>query len=678
MARNLGIPYTDKQPYYFISYNSEDEARVAEYTGLLNAYNVPMWYDRGLKVGNLWEKEIAEKIGGCKAVIMFLSKGILEKESSYVHVEYSLAKELKKEIYVIMMDKVKINEIPSRFQIWWIKIKQLQYIDAFEYSSPEACIEDFAGSIGFRRKVAEPVTGGLTKQPTPKTDTGKQTQEPQKPYYFISYSAKDRERISQYTKELEKNNVSVWGNQGLEVGQFWEKEITEKVENCRAVIMFFSKNTLESTFVHKEFEMAVNHLKKAVYVVMLDDIKPADVPVTHKMWWHEVAKLQCVNAFAYKSAEQCVSKLMENIGVKPIEKVQTQGTTDGNKKIKRIEYKNGTYEGETVDGKRHGKGKYTWTDGEKYEGEYVNGKRTGKGKYYYANGNVYEGDWVEDERTGKGVFIWASGDRYEGEFVDGKFHGKGKYFYAGGNVYEGDWLNDKRTGKGVFIWADGDRYEGEFVEGKRTGKGKYYYSNGNVYEGDWVEDERTGKGVFIWASGDRYEGEFVKGKRDGKGKYFYANGNVYEGDWVGGERTGRGKFVWTNGDKYEGEFVENKLHGKGRYSWPSGDVYEGDYVADKRTGKGKYFYANGSVYEGDWVDDERTGRGKFVWTNGDKYEGEFANNSLHGKGKMAYANGNTYEGDWVDDERTGRGKYTYANGKVEEGVFENGVFKGKA
>ena len=31
MARNLGVPYTDEKPYYFISYNSEDESRVTKY-----------------------------------------------------------------------------------------------------------------------------------------------------------------------------------------------------------------------------------------------------------------------------------------------------------------------------------------------------------------------------------------------------------------------------------------------------------------------------------------------------------------------------------------------------------------------------------------------------------------------------------------------------------------------
>lgn len=42
-----------------------------------------------------------------------------------------------------------------------------------------------------------------------------------------------------------------------------------------------------------------------------------------------------------------------------------------------------------------------------------------------ASGYKYEGDFVDGKRTGKGTFTWASGNKYEGDFVDGKFHGKG-------------------------------------------------------------------------------------------------------------------------------------------------------------------------------------------------------------------------------------------------------------
>jgi hypothetical protein len=37
----------------------------------------------------------------------------------------------------------------------------------------------------------------------------------------------------------------------------------------------------------------------------------------------------------------------------------------------------------------------------------------GTGTINYANGNRYIGDWVEGKRTGRGVFTWSDGDQYE-------------------------------------------------------------------------------------------------------------------------------------------------------------------------------------------------------------------------------------------------------------------------
>ncbi len=44
----------------------------------------------------------------------------------------------------------------------------------------------------------------------------------------------------------------------------------------------------------------------------------------------------------------------------------------------------------------------TYMNGSQYEGEWVNFKRHGKGKFTSADGSVYEGDWVNDKREGDG------------------------------------------------------------------------------------------------------------------------------------------------------------------------------------------------------------------------------------------------------------------------------------
>ena len=51
----------------------------------------------------------------------------------------------------------------------------------------------------------------------------------------------------------------------------------------------------------------------------------------------------------------------------------------------------------------------------------------GKGIIYYKNGNEeYNGDFVDDKFEGNGKYIWESGKYYIGEQKNNKIQGKGK------------------------------------------------------------------------------------------------------------------------------------------------------------------------------------------------------------------------------------------------------------
>ncbi|MBF0144423.1 MAG: hypothetical protein HQL59_13330, partial [Magnetococcales bacterium] len=83
------------------------------------------------------------------------------------------------------------------------------------------------------------------------------------------------------------------------------------------------------------------------------------------------------------------------------------------------------YEGEIVDGKRHGRGVQVWPDGARYEGDFVADSRTGSGEFRWPSGAVYRGEFRDGRRHGRGVFLWPDGSRYEGEFREGEKHGQG-------------------------------------------------------------------------------------------------------------------------------------------------------------------------------------------------------------------------------------------------------------
>jgi len=76
---------------------------------------------------------------------------------------------------------------------------------------------------------------------------------------------------------------------------------------------------------------------------------------------------------------------------------------------------------------------------EKYEGEWKNGKKHGQGTQTWSNGDKYVGEFKEGERTGQGTYTSAGGSTYTGEFKDGKKHGQGTYTYSNGDKYVGEW-----------------------------------------------------------------------------------------------------------------------------------------------------------------------------------------------------------------------------------------------
>jgi len=118
-------------------------------------------------------------------------------------------------------------------------------------------------------------------------------------------------------------------------------------------------------------------------------------------------------------------------------------------------FPSGTYRGQLKNNVAHGKG--TFTSGFKgkykyfYEGDWVNGKRHGKGKQII---NLpkwslkYQGDFKNDDKEGRGVathmFKGKLYEKYVGQFKVG-FHGKGKLIN-----YKEKWTKQGRFVKGSF------------------------------------------------------------------------------------------------------------------------------------------------------------------------------------------------------------------------------------
>ena len=47
-----------------------------------------------------------------------------------------------------------------------------------------------------------------------------------------------------------------------------------------------------------------------------------------------------------------------------------------------------------------------YVSGEVYDGDSENGKKHGKGTIVYSNGDTYEGEWHNDKRVGRGTMTF--------------------------------------------------------------------------------------------------------------------------------------------------------------------------------------------------------------------------------------------------------------------------------
>ena len=117
--------------------------------------------------------------------------------------------------------------------------------------------------------------------------------------------------------------------------------------------------------------------------------------------------------------------------------------------------------------------KVNFKDRQQYEGGLFCGRKEGKGKLTYANGDVYVGNWSKGLRHGNGEYIWKSGARYSGQYFKNLREGYGTFKFPEDSMYEGEWKNGFRHGKGKMVWENQDVYEGDFVKSVRSGKGMF-------------------------------------------------------------------------------------------------------------------------------------------------------------------------------------------------------------
>jgi len=187
------------------------------------------------------------------------------------------------------------------------------------------------------------------------------------------------------------------------------------------------------------------------------------------------------------------------------------------------------------------------TYGNRFTGEHKNGLRHGRGKYTFSNGSTFEGLYENGSPNGYGKETFPNGAKYEGNYLNGRFHGEGKFEQPNGITFKGTFRDSLLNGKGEFLGADGTVYKGDYLEGAATGYGEYKYPDGTVYGGEVLNGLHHGKGKISFPDGASYEGDFVNNMRHGFGTYFYPDGTIHEGEYQNDVQHGPGKLITPDG-----------------------------------------------------------------------------------------------------------------------------------
>lgn len=113
--------YEGDQSFVFISYAHKDRSEVYSIIGELQKLGIRIWYDRGIRTGEEWPKEIGEHIVKSALIIVMLSENSIN--SKYVRREINLADSKSMKIISVVLDD---SRLPIGIQLQ-LGLNQMMY-----------------------------------------------------------------------------------------------------------------------------------------------------------------------------------------------------------------------------------------------------------------------------------------------------------------------------------------------------------------------------------------------------------------------------------------------------------------------------------------------------------------------------------------------------------------------
>lgn len=123
--------------------------------------------------------------------------------------------------------------------------------------------------------------------------------------YFISYSSEDRNFVHKLYKSLRARDIDLWLDiEEIHSGDSWPKAIQSGLDECQAMILVISPDSMESEQVEREWMHYLNVEKRPIHLVRY---RPSKIN-------YQISTIQYVD-FHEQKYEDSLKKLLKEIGV---------------------------------------------------------------------------------------------------------------------------------------------------------------------------------------------------------------------------------------------------------------------------------------------------------------------------------------------------------------------------
>ncbi len=91
----------------------------------------------------------------------------------------------------------------------------------------------------------------------------------EEPFIFISYAHQDREMVFPILSHLDGQGFRIWYDEGVDPGTEWPEEIAAHLLACTVFMLFTTPDSMRSSNVRREINMAVKHEKRLLNVMLM-------------------------------------------------------------------------------------------------------------------------------------------------------------------------------------------------------------------------------------------------------------------------------------------------------------------------------------------------------------------------------------------------------------------------